>query len=249
MANFNKVILMGNLTRDVELRHTQGGHGPREVRHGDQSQVVNRTASQKESTCFVDLTAWGKPGRAAEPVCAKGSQLFVEGRLEYSTWESQEGGKRSKLEVVVENFQFVGSAAARAVVGGGGGGGGGGRTPQRRWWRGASARERRRKVQAVATSTTATSRSELGARLAPRSRRNFTNTRDGTRPANVAAGEGRECRGGHAGRRSGNASGSRIRCGVPCAASTTAKVLLEVVLRQRIPVRCVALRLPGVSGA
>ena len=120
MANFNKVILLGNLTRDVELRHTQNGMALAKF-----GMAINRKWSQngeqKESTCFVDLTAWGKQAELLSQYVKKGSQLFIEGRLEYSTWESQEGGKRSKLEVVVENFQFVGSARGGDEGGGGGG--------------------------------------------------------------------------------------------------------------------------------
>lgn len=126
MGNFNKVILMGNLTRDVELRHTQSGMALAKF-----GMAINRKWSQngeqKESTCFVDLTAWGRQAELLSQYVRKGSQLFVEGRLEYSTWEAQEGGKRSKLEVVVENFQFMGSGrGAGSEEGGGGGGGGGG---------------------------------------------------------------------------------------------------------------------------
>ncbi len=117
MANFNKVILVGNLTRDIELRHTQGGQALAKF-----GMAINRKyragEETKEQTCFVDLTAWGKQAEILAQYVGKGSPLFIEGRLEYSTWESQEGGKRSKLEVVVENFQFLG---------GGQKGGGGGR--------------------------------------------------------------------------------------------------------------------------
>ncbi len=121
MANFNKVILLGNLTRDIEMRHTQSGMALAKF-----GMAVNRKWSangeQKESTCFVDMTAWGRQAEVLAQYVGKGSQLFVEGRLEYSTWESQEGGKRSKLEVVVENFQFVGGGGQRGSGGGGGGG-------------------------------------------------------------------------------------------------------------------------------
>ena len=120
MANFNKVILLGNLTRDIELRHTQGGMALAKF-----GMAINRKWSQngeqKESTCFVDLTAFGRQAEVLSQYVKKGSQLFVEGRLEYSTWEAKDGGgKRSKLDVVVENFQFVGAGA-----GGGRGAGGG----------------------------------------------------------------------------------------------------------------------------
>jgi single-strand DNA-binding protein len=123
MANFNKVILMGNLTRDVEMRYTQSG-----MAYAKMGMAINRkwtqNGEQKESTCFVDLTAWGKQAEVLGQYVGKGSPLFVEGRLEYSTWEGQDGAKKSKLEVVVENFQFVG--APRGASGGAGGGGGGG---------------------------------------------------------------------------------------------------------------------------
>lgn len=121
MANYNKVILLGNLTRDIELRHTQSGMALAKF-----GMAINRKWSQngeqKESTCFVDLTAWGRQAEVLSQYVKKGSQLFVDGRLEYSTWEAEGGGKRSKLEVVVENFQFVGSG--RGASGGGGVGGG-----------------------------------------------------------------------------------------------------------------------------
>lgn len=136
MANFNKVILMGNLTRDVELRHTQSGQALAKF-----GMAINRkytaNGESKEETCFVDLTAWGKQAELLNQYVRKGSQLFVEGRLQYSTWESQEGGKRSKLEVVVENFQFVGAPRGAGAGGGGGAptgdeGGGERRAPARR---------------------------------------------------------------------------------------------------------------------
>lgn len=124
VANFNKVILLGNLTRDVELRHTQSGQAL-----GKFGMAINRkytvNGESKEETCFVDLTAWGRQAELLNQYVKKGSQLFVEGRLQFSTWESQEGGKRSKLEVVVENFQFVGSkgGGGSAPMGGDEGGG------------------------------------------------------------------------------------------------------------------------------
>lgn len=124
MANYNKVILLGNLTRDIELRHTQSGMALAKF-----GMAINRKWSQngeqKESTCFVDLTAWGRQAEVLSQYVKKGSQLFVEGRLEYSTWEAEGGGKRSKLEVVVENFQFVGTGRGGGAGGGGGDEGGG----------------------------------------------------------------------------------------------------------------------------
>ena len=125
MANFNKVILLGNLTRDIELRTTQGGQALAKF-----GMAINRKWSQngetKESTCFVDCTAWGRTAEVLNQYVGKGSPLFVEGRLDYQTWEDKNGGgKRSKLEVVVENFQFVGAPR------GAGEGGEGGPAPRR----------------------------------------------------------------------------------------------------------------------
>ncbi len=120
MANFNKVILVGNLTRDIEIRYTQGGLAVAKM-----GMAINRRFKQgeesKESTCFVDLTAFGRQAEVLNQYMAKGSPLFVEGRLEYSTWEAKEGGKRSKLEVIVENFQFLGGRGGgrEAETGGG----------------------------------------------------------------------------------------------------------------------------------
>jgi single-strand DNA-binding protein len=131
MANFNKVILMGNLTRDVEMRTTQGG-----MQIAKLGMAINRkwtqNGEQKESTCFVDLTAFGRTAEVLSQYVGKGSPLFVEGRLEYSTWEGQDGQKKNKLEVVIDNFQFVGAPRSAGEGGGGGGGSGGGGSAPRR---------------------------------------------------------------------------------------------------------------------
>lgn len=105
MANWNKVQLIGNLTRDIELRHTQGG-----MQIAKFGMAINRKSKDKETTCYVDCTAFDKSAELLAQYVRKGSPLFVEGRLEFSTWEAKDGGKRSKLEVVVENFQFIGAA-------------------------------------------------------------------------------------------------------------------------------------------
>jgi single-strand DNA-binding protein len=132
MANFNKVILLGNLTRDPEVRYTQGGQAVAKL-----GMAVNRTftvnGERRENTCFVDLTAWGKQAETLGQYAQKGRALLIEGRLEYSQWDDKQSGqKRSKLEVVIENFQFVGAREGAGAAGGGGGGGapgGGARGP------------------------------------------------------------------------------------------------------------------------
>ena len=126
MANFNKVLLMGNLTRDVELRSTQGGTAIAKFGMAINRKFKQQNGEMKEETCFVDLTAWGRQAEIINQYTSKGSPLFVEGRLEFSTWEAQEGGKRSKLAVVVENFQLMGGRSGGQS---GGQGQGGARAP------------------------------------------------------------------------------------------------------------------------
>lgn len=109
MANFNKVFLMGNLTRDPELRYTASGSPVTSL-----GLAVNRKYKQgdemKEETCFVDITVWGRLGETCSEYLSKGKPVFVEGRLNYRSWETEEGQKRSKLEVVASNVQFLGRA-------------------------------------------------------------------------------------------------------------------------------------------
>ena len=121
MANFNKVILMGNITREPELRHTQGGMAVCKLGLAVNRKSINKiTGELKESACFVDCTAFGKQAELINEHLHKGSPLFVEGRLEFSTWEDkQSGAKRSKLEVIVEQFQFMGGAKQGERSGGG----------------------------------------------------------------------------------------------------------------------------------
>jgi len=106
MPNFNKVILMGNLTRDPELRYTPSGSPVCEF-----GLAVNRSytsgGEKREETCFVDVTVWGKRGEVVSRYFSKGRPILVEGRLKYDSWESPEG-RRSKLVVVAENFEFCG---------------------------------------------------------------------------------------------------------------------------------------------
>ena len=103
MANYNRVTLIGNLTRDIEMRSTQGG-----MQVAKFGLAINRKSKDQETTCFVDCTAFDKSAELLHRYVRKGSPLFVEGRLEFSTWEAKDGGgKRSKLSVVVENFQFL----------------------------------------------------------------------------------------------------------------------------------------------
>ncbi|MBF0170930.1 MAG: single-stranded DNA-binding protein [Nitrospinae bacterium] len=108
MASLNKVILIGNLTRDPELRYTQSGMAIAKF-----GLAVNERFKQgddwKEKVNFIDIVVWGKQGENCSEYLSKGRQAGIEGRLSYSTWETEDGQKRSKLEVVAEKVIFLGS--------------------------------------------------------------------------------------------------------------------------------------------
>ncbi len=125
MANLNKVMLIGNLTRDPELRNTPSG-----MAVTDLGLAVNRnwtdrnTNEKKEETVFIDVTCWGRTAEIACEYLSKGRPVFIEGRMVMDEWNDRETGqKRTKIKVTCENLQFLGS---RSEGGGGGGGGGGG---------------------------------------------------------------------------------------------------------------------------
>ncbi len=106
---YNKVILMGNLTRDVEIRYSQGGSAI-----GSTGIAVNRkwkspSGESKEEAMFVDLTLFGRTAEIANQYLRKGSQVLIDGRLSLDQWTAQDGSKKSKHAVVVENLQMVGS--------------------------------------------------------------------------------------------------------------------------------------------
>ncbi len=107
---FNKVVLMGNLTRDPETRQTPSGQSVTNF-----SLAISRTwkgqdGSNQEAVSFIDCVAWGKTGEVIAQYIQKGRPILVEGRLDQRSWE-QDGNKRSKVEVIVENFNFVGGGA------------------------------------------------------------------------------------------------------------------------------------------
>ena len=112
MSSFNKVLLMGNLTRDPEMRYTQGGSAV--VKFG---MAVNRryrnqqTQEQVEETTFIDVEGWGRQAETFNQYMSTGRPIFIEGRLRFDSWEGKDGQKRSKLLVVMENFRFIGGAS------------------------------------------------------------------------------------------------------------------------------------------
>lgn len=106
MASLNRIFLMGNLTRDPELRYTPSGAAVASF-----GLAVNRKYKQgeewKEEVCFVDINVWGKQAEACAEYLNKGRGVLVEGRLSYRTWETQEGQRRSKHEVVADRVHFL----------------------------------------------------------------------------------------------------------------------------------------------
>ncbi len=119
MASFNRVVLMGNLTRDPELRYIPSGTAVSDIGLAVNDRVKRGDQWVDEAT-FVDVTLWGRTAEIANEYLSKGSPVLIEGRLKLDTWE-KEGQKFSKLKVVGERMQMVGAR------GGGGGGGGGNR--------------------------------------------------------------------------------------------------------------------------
>jgi len=122
MANLNKVMLMGNLTRDPEVRYTPKGTAVAELGLAINRVYTADNNEKREETTFVDVTLWGRTAEIAGEYLKKGRPVFIEGRLQLDSWDDkQTGQKRSKLKVVGEAMQLIGSRG-----GGEGGGGGGG---------------------------------------------------------------------------------------------------------------------------
>ena len=122
MASLNKVMLIGNLTRDPEIKYTPKGTAIADIGLAVNRNYTTESGEKREEVTFIDVTLWGRTAEIVGEYCKKGRPLFVEGRLQLDQWDDkQTGQKRSKLKVVGDNIQLLGSRE------GGGGGGGGGR--------------------------------------------------------------------------------------------------------------------------
>lgn len=113
MAGFNKVILMGNLTKDPELRYTPQGTAVANLRMAVNRKFRTRTQELKDEVCFITAVAWDKQAETCNQYLHKGSALLVEGRLQSRSWEDKSGQKRSVIEVRAERVQFLGSPGGR----------------------------------------------------------------------------------------------------------------------------------------
>jgi len=112
MASFNKVFLIGNLTKDPELRYTPQGTAVSNLRLAVNRKFKDKNQELKEDTCFVTAVVWDKQAETCNQYLHKGSPVFIEGRLQSRSWEDTSGQKRSTIEVRVERVQFLGQGSA-----------------------------------------------------------------------------------------------------------------------------------------
>lgn len=123
MANLNKVMLIGNLTRDPELRVTPKGTAICQFSLAVNRKFKDESGGEREEVTYVDIEAWSKQGETIAKYCTKGRPLFVEGRLRLDQWEDKTTKeKRSRMKVVLENFQFLGGGQRDGAAAGGEGG-------------------------------------------------------------------------------------------------------------------------------
>ncbi len=109
MANYNRVILLGNLTRDPQLRYTPSGTAVSDIGLAVKDRHKNASGEWVEEPVFVDVTLWARTAEVASEYLSKGSPVLIEGRLKFDTWETNDGQKRSKLRVVCERMQMLGA--------------------------------------------------------------------------------------------------------------------------------------------
>ena len=119
MASLNKVFLMGNMTRDPEIRHTESGTAITRFGLAVNRRVRDQATDQwRDEVDFIDIVMFGRRGEVVSEYLRKGSPIFVEGRLNFNSWETPNGERRNKLEVVGENFEFIGSRSSGSETGG-----------------------------------------------------------------------------------------------------------------------------------
>ncbi|MDP6505589.1 MAG: single-stranded DNA-binding protein [Planctomycetota bacterium] len=107
MSSYNRVVLMGNLTRDPELRQTPSGRSVADLGLATNEKYKNQAGETVEKTCFVDIVTWGRQAENCSKYLSKGRPVLVEGRLQLDQWENKEGEKRSRLRVLADRVQFI----------------------------------------------------------------------------------------------------------------------------------------------
>lgn len=110
MASLNKVFLMGNLTRDPELRYTPAGEAVASFGIAMNRVWTAKSGEQKKDVCYVDISIFGRRAEVVGEYFSKGNPIFIEGRLRFNQWETKDGQKRNSLSVVADNFEFIGTA-------------------------------------------------------------------------------------------------------------------------------------------
>ena len=115
MSSYNRVLLIGNVTKDPELRYTPNGKAVLDLGLAV-NEVRGSGADQKKETTFVDITTWDQQAETIAKYVRKGDPLFIEGRLKLDSWEGQNGEHRSKLKVVLSQFQFLGKREGQAAT-------------------------------------------------------------------------------------------------------------------------------------
>ncbi len=131
MASYNKVLLMGNLTRDVQLKSTSGNQSVADIAIAVNRKYKLKDGTEREEVTYVDCECWGPRAEVIAKYFSKGKPIFIEGRLKLDSWEDKDGQKRSKMRVMIEDFQFVEGRSGGSGGGGGGGGDEGGYAPSR----------------------------------------------------------------------------------------------------------------------
>lgn len=116
MANLNRVFLIGNLTRDPELRYTPGGTAVANLRMAVNRRFKDKTGELKQEVCYLTVVSWDKQAELCNQYLHKGSPLFVEGRLQSRTWDGPDGKKRSVVEIRAERIQFLGAPSGKAAA-------------------------------------------------------------------------------------------------------------------------------------
>ena len=118
MAELNKVLLIGRLTKDPELRYTPSGTAVADFRLAANHSYRTRDNEKREEVCFIDINVMGRSAEIAKEYLGKGREVFVEGRLQLSSWDGPDGQKRSKYRVIADRFQFLGSRSEGRSGGG-----------------------------------------------------------------------------------------------------------------------------------
>jgi single-strand DNA-binding protein len=114
MSSYNRVILLANLTREPQIRYTPSGSAVADFGVATNRKWHGQDGQERSEVCFVDCTMFGKRAETIQKFFHKGTPIFIEGRLTFESWQAQDGGKRSKLKITVENFEFVGTGGQRS---------------------------------------------------------------------------------------------------------------------------------------